>query len=160
MPFDPLNTDERVDHSVKRGPELETRLAVGCFGFSVIAFVGAGLYMLPFVVWPQVAAADRLYQNLGLSAVAAGAFGLVATRRFGIAAAGGFFSASLSSALFLYIRLGQFDMGRGIENLPQPEWPRVFVWLIPLAMVFFGALVAVLGLHTSELQIEEGPQKP
>lgn len=160
MPFEPLDTDERIGHAKRRGPELETRLAIGCVGFVVVAFVAAGIFMLPFIAWPQVADARRLYLNLGIAAAFAGAFGIGASRRFGLAAAGGFVSGALASALFLYIRLGHFDMGRGIEDLPQPEWPSTFVWLIPAATALFGALVAVLGLKSSELQIGEDSQRP
>lgn len=160
MPFDPLETDERLAEAFKRGPELETRLAIGCGGFVVIAFIGAGLFMFPFVIWPNIAEASRLYQNLGIGATLAGAFGFVAARKFGLAAAGGFVSAMLASALFLYIRLSQFEMGRGIEDLPQPAWPPAFVWLIPASVALFGALIAAAAVHASELQIGEEPQRP
>lgn len=143
MPFEPLQTDEKLDQPIKLGPDMDHMMLAGCFSFVSTAVLHYGLAVWPFLIFPT----PYLLETLGRCALFGGVPALFVTaygsRRFGVAAAAGSIGGAFSVAIFSYLRLEQFNMVRGNRDMPQPEFPSSWVWVIPLAWVL-ATLVTVL----------------
>jgi hypothetical protein len=151
MPLEPLQTDEKLDKPVKRGPDMDTQMLFGCSGF-VLASIGS--YIL--AVWPFVLLmeAERL-ATLGLAA----AIGLIPytliggflTRRFGLPGACGFVGGAMAVSIFLYLRLQQAFLSAQAKQGEMPDYPEIFQILLPVGWVFWTLIVVLIVLPKSEL---------
>lgn len=159
MPFQPIRTDEPHHGPPKKVKDLDTILLGGCS-----AFVGASIIVYILVVWPHfVFPTTHLLQtlaiNCGLGMLPAMIFGGYATRRYGVAAAGGFLGGALSTAIFLNLRLKQVLILEGVEEQPQPEFPASWQYLVPLAWLLVVLVTIGLTLRREEFLDEENPEK-
>jgi hypothetical protein len=141
VPFEPLKTDELLDQPAKTGPDWDTLMLMGCGGFILSSVIHFALS-----IWPHfVFSAGNELKSLGVAAllglVPASIFAAIVVRRFGIPAAGGILGGSFATAIFLHLRLRQFDAGRGLPDFPQPEFPASWTWMAPMAWVIFTLIV-------------------
>jgi hypothetical protein len=147
-------TDEKVAKPIRRARDLDTVMLFGCSGFVLVCLVSWAL-----VVWPHFLFSDT--QNLStlelcaaLGLVPATLFGAAATRIFGLPAAAGFLGGSICAATFLYLRLQQVVAFRGVPNVPQPQYPDAWVWLMPLGWIVAVLIVIGAFLKPSEYRID------
>lgn len=154
MPFEPLQTDERLEAPAKRERDMDTVMLFGCSGFLVEAVASYGLTVWPWFVVPQMHQIGGLALAFALGAVPAIATGVMATRKFGLPGACGFAGGALASAIFMFLRLQQLVALRGNLQFPQPEYPNLWVWLVPGAFLLLVALVIAIFIPRGELSVE------
>ncbi|MBV6491927.1 MAG: hypothetical protein KJZ62_11945 [Fimbriimonadaceae bacterium] len=155
MPFEPLRTDEELPAPAPKTQDADTQMLFGCS-----SFVGVALVTYLLTVWPHFAFVEThktltLLMDLVIGGVPAAAFGAWATRRFGMAAAGGFVGGVLTSSTFLYLRLDQYFALRAVKDAPQPEYPSAWTYLVPLAWFLTSAVVVALFIRREEYAADE-----
>jgi len=160
VPFETFKTDEPLQRRAKKGPDLDTVMLFGCSGFVVVALVSWGLVVWPFFIFTDAHELRSLELCAALGMLPACVFGAVASRLFGLSGAAGFLGGSICSATFLYLRLQQVMAFRGVPETPQPEYPTVWGWLIPLGWVMASVIVIVLFLQPKEYALEANPPSP
>lgn len=152
MPFEPLKTDEKLDYAPKAGPDMDSQMLAGCSGFLLASVIH---YLLG--VWPHfVFFTTHLLATLAICAAAgllpAAIFSGVVARRFGIPAAAGALGGSFAVAIFLYLRLQQVDSTRGLRDMPQPEFPASWVWLVPGAWIVLVLAILLISLRAEHFK--------
>jgi hypothetical protein len=116
----------------------------GCATIVVLSFTTYGLVVWPFFVMPEYTIFGLL-TIIVLGMAPATVFGALAVRRAGLAGAAGFFGGAMASAVFIFLRLQQTQLGRLSYELPDPEYPAAWGWMLPLAwFLFSGGIAAVL----------------
>lgn len=153
MPFDPLETDEKLDKPIRAQKDFEAQMLAGCTAFVVISFVTYGLTILPLILMGDLHKLDRLLLAAAVSAGVSFTIGFVVCRRFGLPGASGFLGGVLASCVFAYLRLDQLMLGYSIREIAKPEFPRSWVWQGPLAFLlaaFFLAAIATRDPFGSE----------
>lgn len=125
----------------------------GCSGFVTASLMGYALSVWPFFAFQE---AEKLSQLITASAsglIPAAIFGTIAARRFGLAGACGFVAGSISTAIFLYLRLNQAVLAGMAQQAPVPEWPGEFVTLLPLGYVLLAVFLAILAMPRNEAEL-------
>jgi hypothetical protein len=150
MPIEPLKTDEKLPQRSKPASDMDSLMIAGCTGFVGTSIVSYLLTVWPFFVFQTT---HRL-TTIGLCAlfgfIPSAILGLVATRKFNLPGACGFVGGSMATCVFLYLRLQQVMLGKGSSDLPQPDFPSSFVWMLPLAWLAISVLVAVGAMPKSQ----------
>ena len=151
MPFEPLQTDEKLDSPVPRKPDMDAQLLAGCTGF-VLASIGSyGLSIWPFFTGGDVYRAQGLLTACLMGFAPATLYGALLVRRFGLAGACGFFAGAMATALFLIFRLQQLFMAAQMKPEFAPEYPTIMPYLLGGAWVVWSALVGLLLMPKGEL---------
>lgn len=146
MPFEPLQTDEKLEGPPRKPQStFEKQMMSGCFVILVTCFLVYFVVMWPWFVFPAYTV-PGLINCLVFGAAAAAVLGIVATLKFQLAGGAGFLGGGLAAAVFMYLRMDQFMLGRGHNDLPQPEYPERWVILVPLAWVLLSAAVVAIFL--------------
>lgn len=141
MPFEPLRTDERLETPV-RERDFDTHMLFGCGSFVVASFATYALGAWPFFALPNTHLIGALGVACAAGLLPALAFGAFASRRAGLAGACGFVGGAMAVAVFLFLRMEQVMMGYDMRDLPLPEYPRTWGWMLPAAWMVAAALVA------------------
>ena len=89
--------------------------------------------------------------------LAAAILGAFASRKFELPGACGFVGGSMALSVFLYLRLQEVMLGKGSTDLPHPDYPESWVWVIPLAWLIVSLLIA--GLATPRIS-DGGNDRP
>ncbi len=143
MAHEPLRTDEPLSEPVKSKSDFETQLMAGCATISLAAVFTYLIAVWPWLVFPEYRL-DGLI-TIGLTgALPASVFGALCIRRFRLAGASGFFGGGMASAVFMYLRLEQTMLGRLSVDLPAPEYPERWAWLLPIVWFLWTGLLGVL----------------
>ncbi|MCU0315642.1 MAG: hypothetical protein MUC92_03515 [Fimbriimonadaceae bacterium] len=143
MGFEPLKTDEKIPPTNKPKSDFEAQLMSGCSVIVVVAFLTYFLTAWPWFVFP-------LYTLTGLqTAIVAGCgtsvvLGGISCFRFRIAGASGFLGGALAAGVFIFLVLNEVGKGRVSQDLPRPEYPERWQWMVPLLFVVACVLVAIL----------------
>lgn len=144
MPFEPLKTDEKYEGPAQAKTNLERQLMAGCTTIVVICFLVYFITIWPWFALPAYTVSG-LTEALIFGAGASVILGIIATLKFKSAGGAGFLGGAMAASVFMYLRLNQIMLGKGHVDLPQPEYPERWEWLVPLAyMVLCIAVVAVL----------------
>ncbi len=138
----------------RKPADMDTQMLFGCSGF-----VGSSIGTFLLTVWPHmvymnITSMRALYIGALLGMLPAAITGAWVTRRFGIAGSAGFIAGSIASAVFLNLRLRQGTMLRGVPQAPQPEYPDVFVWLLPVGWVIVAIVVCLLFIAREEVALD------
>jgi hypothetical protein len=158
--FEPLQTDEKLDRPVKPGPTFDTQMLIGCGSFVVTSFFTYALAVWPWLAFPLTHQVATLAWAIGLGLVPACVMGAVATRRAGLAGACGFLGGIMASAVFVHLRVDQHMLGRVVRDLPLPEYPTNWKYLLPAAYVLFAGIVIAFALPRGEIGDEpEAPKR-
>lgn len=160
MSWEPLRTDEPIRGPVDKEADLDTQMLSGCTGFVAAALAGYGLAVWPFFVFPEAHTVRHLLLCLAAGGLPASLLGVGMARRFGLAGSAGFLGGGMATAVFLFLRLEQAVMFRGVPDAPQPEYPDFFKVLVPLAWVLWTAGVGALFVRWSELRGPDRPAQP
>ena len=137
-------------------PEIERKMLMGCTGYVLLSLGGFLIGAWPFFVWTQHWRLEALFKCALLGLLPNLLVGIVGTRKFGIPGATGFFAAGLATAIFLYLRLWQMFLGFDARSIPEPEYPRAFVQLVPLIWVILVAFLAIFSLNSAKSELSEG----
>lgn len=153
-----LRTDESSDPPAKRPADFDTQMLFGCSGFVSASFVTYGLTVWPNLVWSETHKLQVLVQCFGFGLLPAAVFGIVASRKFGLAGGAGFVGGAMASATFIFLRLQQVMAFRGIREAPQPEYPYPWMWIAPSGWVLLALILAILFVPKEELSTLENRQ--
>lgn len=151
MPFEPLQTDEKLPEPPKQQRDMDTQMMLGCSTFGIVAGLGLALAAWPHFVITDTQHLDSLVRASAMGLVPAGLVGIVATRRLGLPGACGFVGGALVTAVFLYLRLTQVLLTRYGNPSELPDYPTSWSWMAPIAWVLFCAGLAVVFLPRSEM---------
>jgi hypothetical protein len=135
---------------MRKMDDPDQALMTGCGSFLVVAVIGFGLVVAPFLVFLDTHRLSDLARNCALGMVPAAILSVVAVRSRGLATAFGVVGASLSAAVFLFLRLEQISMAAQAQQSPPVEYPDVFRYLVPLGWVLVSTLVAVASLKSED----------
>lgn len=146
MPFEPLQTDERTEGPPRRELDFDSQMMFGCTQFVVQSLCVYGLSAWPHFVFTEVHLVGTLALNMAIGFLPAYVQSLFGAKRFGLPSAVGSMGGSLAFGIFLYLRLQQIHAPSGIRGAPIPEWPKEWIWLIPVAeiVVFAASLFLVV----------------
>ncbi len=159
MAFEPLQTDEKLTKAVKTGPDMDTQMIGGCSGFVGSALITYALGIWPFFLFnASVHLLAQLLLSSLLGLIPASVFGAIVGRRWGLAPACGFFGGAITVAVFLYLSLNQVAMGHTIADLPRPDYPAAFAWLLPLAWILFALVVTAFFAQMGERRRTKSPR--
>lgn len=150
MPFEPLRTDEKLDREAERPRDMDAHMIAGCAGFVATSLSAYFLALWPQLVFHQGYQLATLAAATGFGLIPACVLGAFAARRFGLPGACGFLGGIMAYAVFLHLRIQQFLAARGSRDLPQPEYPDEFQWMVPMLALMLAVLVAALSLPKSE----------
>lgn len=151
MPFEPLRTDEPIEAPAPKERDFDTQMLAGCTTFVAVSLLVYGLSVWPYFVFQNTHELKALALASSLGLIPAALAGGYSVWKWGLAAAGGFVSGALATAIFLMLRLKQVLLTEGIEDLPQAEFPPSWQYLVPGAwMLVVLALIALL-LRKEEL---------
>lgn len=157
MPFEPLKTDEKLAAPLKKPRDTDTVMLFGCTTFVFAAILTYGLGILPFFLIDQQHIGNRLLIGTLIGAGAGVFLGFFASRGSFIVGACGYLGGSMAAATFLLLRIQQILLAKDIKDLPQPDFPEIWVWTLPAGWVCLAAIVALLGLLSGRRLHEEGP---
>lgn len=153
MPFEPLQTDEQLETPVKMERDTDTVMLFGCGGFVSASLITYVLTIWPFFIFREIHLVSELTKCALAGLLPALVFGAYATRRFGLAPAAGFVGGGMAAAVFLYLRLVEVNLRRVQRDLAQPDYPDIWVWIVPMAWVVVLILVAMVMIRPSEIDI-------
>ena len=143
MPFEPLQTDEKLDQPAKRQRDFEGHLMSGCMAVGLTAF-----FIYALSAWPWFVFEDHRVSGIRSIALFGGVpsliFAFVSTVRFGYAGLSGSMGGGMIAAIFIWLRLQEISVGINNPDRLQVEYPVRRTWMIPLA--WFGAIVVIAGL--------------
>lgn len=145
MPFEPLNTDEKLDQPIKKRRDFEGHLMAGCMA---VGLTSALIYILS--AWPWLVFEN--HRVSGMTSIVL--FGLVpslvvgafTTWRFGFAGVSGSFGGGMIASIFIWLRMKEVMLGFLTTELPRPEYPERWGWMIPGGWFVSIALVSALCL--------------
>ncbi len=153
MPFEPLQTDERLETPVKPERDTDAIMLAGCTGFVSASLITYVLAIWPFFVFTEIYLISGLVRCALVGLTPALIFGAYVTRRFGLAPAAGFVGGGLSAGIFLYLRMVEVNLRRAQPDMAQPDYPESWVWIGPLGWVLLLFFVAALLIRPSEVDI-------
>jgi hypothetical protein len=144
VPFEPLQTDEKIDKPIPRERDMDSLMLAGCTVFVAVSIFAYLLAVWPHFLFPETYQLRALALTAALGMAPALLFGAYCARRFGLAAACGFVSGALAFGVFLYLRLNEAVVIGGLPSAPEPEYPAVWQWLAPTAWVLTAAGIALV----------------
>ncbi len=116
----------------------------------IVSLITYGLVVWPFTTFPEYRISG-LFQIALFGALPATVFGIVASRRFELAGASGFFGGSMAAAVFMFLRLQQTLLGKYTKDLPTPEYPDSIGLIIPIAWFVWAAMIAFVSCRRQSL---------
>jgi hypothetical protein len=146
MPFEPLNTDERIEQSAPRERSMDDQMLFGCSGFVIASIGGYALSVWPFFLFADIEKVSTLAKDCAIGFVPAVILGLLVSRRFGLPGACGAVGGAIASAMFLYLRIEQAFMAHLARQAPEPDYPSILQGLVPLAWLLAVILVALAAM--------------
>lgn len=158
MAFDPLQTDEKLDKGIKKQPDFDSQMLAGCTAFVGTSVLSYLLAVWPFFILPDMNRVVVLAADFGLGFVPFAGLGIYSTRKAALPGACGFLGGALATAVFLSLRLQQVMLGLKLRDLPQPEYPPSFVWLVPVAWLLLTLCIIAIFLQKGGLSDEPQEQ--
>lgn len=152
-------TDERLEAPVKQKRDMDSRFLAGCLTIAFLSLVFWILTAWPFFVFP-VHLKSGLLNAFVFGPLPALVLGVVLVRIRGLEAATALAGGGLAAGVFAYLHLGNLSLGRFADtsDLPPPDYPTLWVWLLPLAWCFAIDSVIFLALPRREVQ-DEAPAR-
>ncbi|AIE84269.1 hypothetical protein [Fimbriimonas ginsengisoli] len=143
MPFEPLDTDEKLERPATRVRDMDDQMLFGCSGFLVASLGGYALSVWPFFVFPDTQRLSVLAISLGVGLIPAAILTVFASIKFGMAGACGGVGGAIATAMFLYLRLNQIFLAWMARRIPEPEYPASMQGLIPIAWILAVLLIGM-----------------
>ena len=146
MPFEPLKTDEKLEGPPpKQQSPLEKQLMSGCMVILLTCVIVYGLCLWPWFTF-QGHTVSGLVKALTFGAGSSIVLGIFVTLKYGMAGASGFLGGAFVAAVFMFLRIQQYMLGKGHNDLQQPEYPERWQWLVPLAWVLLAVVIVAIFL--------------
>lgn len=159
MPFEPLRTDEPRSGPKTKQKDFDTEMLGGCSAFVTVSLLTYFMTVWPHLVFYETYRLSTLALDCVLGMLPALILGGYATRRFGLAAAGGFIGGSLAAAIFLFLNLKRVLLSENLpqmnKDLPPAEFPQSWQYFVPLAWMLASFLVTAFLLRKEELVPKE-----
>lgn len=149
MPFEPLRTDEKLSRKQKPAKDMDSLMLAGCTGFVGASILSYGLAVWPFMAFQETQRATTIAWGALLGLLPAAILGVFAARKFNLPGACGFVGGSMAMSVFLYLRLQQVMAGNASTDLPHPDYPESWGWMIPLGWLLLSIVLAVVALPRS-----------
>lgn len=155
---DGRNTDEKLGTPYPRRRDMDTRFLSGCSTIAVLSLAFYAMQAWPFFSFPAHERAGLVKVGL-YGALPVLLAGIAAVRLKGLEGATALVGGSMAGAIFAYLRLDALTLGKlgDLQELPPPDWPDSWAWLIPIAWCLTAAAVALLALPKRETQDEGAP---
>lgn len=147
MPFEELRTDERLEKPVRPPRDMDSLMLFGCTGFVLASFLTYFLSVWPFFVIPDQETIRGLAIAIAAGFVPAAVLGALLARKFGLPGACGAIGGAMATAIFLHLRVKLLMLGFSLPDVPDPEFPPVMTWIVPLAWLLAMVLVQLLVLY-------------
>lgn len=157
MPFEPLQTDERLDNAGPKPRDVDQVMLTGCSTFVAASIIGYLLAVWPFFTVPETHLARNLAAACGFGMTPALILTGFATRRFGLPGACGGLGGAMAAGIFLYLRMDQIMLGLTVRDLPRPDYPAAWAWIVPTAYVVATVAVGALLLPRDTFADEPAP---
>jgi hypothetical protein len=144
MPIEPITTDEKIDGpAAKKKKDFEAHLMGGCMVIVISSVLVFGMSIWPFIPFPEYSV-QGLKQIALFGAVPALVFAAIVSFRFGLAGGAGSVGGALAATIFIFLDLQQTMLGHMTVDLPEPEYPERWVWMVPLGYVLAFVVVALV----------------
>jgi hypothetical protein len=154
MPFEPLRTDEPLTGPQEKVRDLDSQMLAGCSCFVGVSLISYALAVWPFFVFQKTWELKTLAFASLFGLVPAAVFGSYTVRKWGLPAAGGFIGGALATAIFLLLRLSQVMLQQGVRDLPQPEFPSSWQYLVPGAWMLAVLILCILLIRKEEISFK------
>jgi len=155
MAFEPLQTDELLENPQKSGPDFDAQMLFGCSSFVAAAFINYALAVWPHFVFQELFALRPLALACAFGMIPSLVFSGIVARRFGVAGSAGCLGGAFAMAIFMNLRLQQIDSARGVNQLPQPEFPSDWVWLIPVGWIIVTLITLGLSIRPEDFRPDQ-----
>ena len=158
MAFEPLKTDEKYDGPPIKKRDMDAYMLAGCSSFVFITVITYGLVIWPWLVFQDISKLSTFLKCLGYGLLPSVALGIYMIRKTGVAGACGFVGASMTSGIFLFLRLQQAHMAFEAHQAPKPEFNPSLSYLLPIAWVAVAISLGVAFVPQKDLtDSEESP---
>jgi len=153
MPFEPLQTDEKIEGDKVREKTMDDVMLTGCSGF-----VGASAITFMLGVWPFLAfgsqdrATTSLLLGFPLGLLPAAIAGAYICRRFGLAAACGFIGGAMALGVFMFLVANRIMLSIFLASGPRHFYSPITVYLIPVVWLMLALAIAYVFLPKNELR--------
>jgi hypothetical protein len=119
-------------------------MLAGCTTFLLVALFVYAVLVAPWFfvsgLWQLTAVGTACAYGLVPALLIGGGVGI----KFGPAAALGFFGGVLASAVFLLIRIDQFFSLALARQAPEPDYPPIYRFLIPIVYVLVASFLVIM----------------
>lgn len=141
MPVDGLGTDEQLESPAPKQKEFEAQLMAGCSTIAVTSLITYFMTAWPFAVFPEYSIVG-LGQIFLFGALPATVLGVIASRKFALAGASGYFGGAMAAAVFMHLRFQQTALGYLAPDMPKPDYPPFLIQVLPFAWFAGAGLIA------------------
>lgn len=150
-------TDEKLESPYPRKRDMDSRYLTGCLTIAFLSLLFYFMLAWPFFVFPAHLRSGLLMIGL-LGALPVLVLGGSLVRIVGLEAATALAGGSFAGAIFAYLRLDSLMLGKlgDVQDLPPPNYPDSWAWLLPLAWCLAVAASVLLLLPKREIQDEGG----
>lgn len=159
MPFEPLRTDEPRPRNQAKPKDFDSEMLAGCSSFVLVSLLTYFMVIWPHLVFYETFRLATLGLACGLGMGPAAILGAYGTRKFGLAAAGGFVGGALASSIFLFLNLKRILLAENLpdmnRDLPKPEYPQSWQYFVPLAWMLAVIVIAGVFLRKEELALDK-----
>jgi len=159
MPFDPIRTEEKLEAPVRAGRDFEGQLLFGCGTFVLASVITYVLSAWPFFVVAEMYLLRPFLIARALGRIPSTIFGLIVMRKTGLAGGCGFLAGAMTQGVFLFLRMEQLLLGHSVVDLPRPELPLSWGWIVPTVWAVSALLLVVLFVPKRELADEPPPDE-
>ena len=137
---------------------MDSTFLTGCFTVAVLSLLIWGLAAWPFFVFDMHLKEGLVSAALAglLPALAVGTFAVI---KGGMTGVTGFAGGGFAVGLFAFLQLENIMIGRfgGVEDLPEPNYPHFWAWLMPLIWCLLMIVLILVFLPKGEFEDEGGP---
>ena len=153
MPFEPLRTDEKIEGKKVKSTNMDDLMLSGCSGF-----VGSSLTTFGLGVWPFLAFGSSepvqpaMLLGFPIGLVPALIFGGYVCKRFGLAAACGFFGGAMALAVFMFLVSQRLTLAIFFASGDRHFYSPTTVYLIPVVWLVVAGLVGYAFTPKNELR--------
>lgn len=153
VPFEPLQTDEKIEGARIKREDVDAPLIRGCMVFAVIAILTYALFIWPFFAFGQLHLGSGLMRDFLIAAIPSLVVGIVGSRLAGVPGASAFVAGGMMGGVFAHLMIRQaFALGGKAEGMLPPDYPASWAWMLPvfwIALVFVVAFIATPKHHYS-----------
>jgi hypothetical protein len=136
---------------------MDSRFLAGCLTIALLSLMFWAMLVWPFFAFPVHLKAGLL-QALYFGGLPSMAVGALLVRKMGLEAATAFAGGSFAGGVFVYLHLANLSLGKygDTQELPAPDYPDSWAWLVPIAWCLAVAAAVFILLPKRETEDEVG----